>query len=63
MSLMSLKLYYHYCPEITRNLTYFPKTAAGGMAASLVSVNGTCVPNAVYANNEGMQKTHNLSRL
>ena len=62
-SLISLKLYYHYCPEITHNLTYFPKTAAGGMAASLVSVNGTCVSNAVEANNEGMQKTNDLLRL
>jgi len=52
MSLMSVKLYFHYCPEVTRNLAFFPMTSAGGESASLVSVNGKCVENAIYANNE-----------
>lgn len=53
MSLIGMKLYYHYCPETTYNLTYFPKTVAGGEVASLVSVDGKCVSNAIYTNNEG----------
>ena len=52
MALMSVKLYFNYCPEVTQNLAFFPMTASGGKAASLVSVNGKCVENAIYANNE-----------
>ncbi|XP_076803976.1 ephrin type-A receptor 4-A-like [Clavelina lepadiformis] len=52
MSLMSLKLYYHYCPEITYNLAYFPKTVAGGQVASLIPVDGKCVSNAIYSGTE-----------
>nr|CAB3242880.1 Eph3 ephrin receptor precursor [Phallusia mammillata] len=52
MSIMSVKLYYNFCPETTHNLAYFPKTVAGGEVASLVSVDGKCVSNAVYKNNE-----------
>jgi len=53
MSIMSMKLYYHYCPEITHNMAYFPKTVAGGDLASLIQVDGRCVSNAVYSNSDG----------
>jgi len=54
MSLMSMKLYYRFCPETTHNLAYFPKTVSGGEVASLISVDGKCVSNAMYTNNEGV---------
>uniref|UniRef100_H2YLK0 receptor protein-tyrosine kinase n=1 Tax=Ciona savignyi TaxID=51511 RepID=H2YLK0_CIOSA len=52
MSLMSLKLYYYYCPETTHNLAYFSRTLSGGEVASLVAQSGKCVSNSVYSNNE-----------
>ena len=47
MSLVSMKLYYHFCPDTVMNLANFKATVAGGEITSLVPVKGSCVPNAV----------------
>ena len=52
MSLVSMKLYYQFCPAITVKLAHFPATVAGGEVASLVPVQGKCVPNAEKVGNE-----------
>lgn len=48
MSLMSVRVYYYYCPETTFELAYFPDTIAGEEVSSLIAVNGKCVSNAEY---------------
>ena len=51
---MKIRLFYNYCPEVSRDLVHFPRTVAGGEQASLVAVNGQCVANSVPKdNNEG----------
>ena len=52
MSLVSMKVYYQYCPDIVRNLSHFPATVAGEDVASLIPVEGKCVRNAVKVGNE-----------
>ncbi len=47
MSILKVRLYYHYCPQITRNLAHFARTVVGAKPASLVAVDGTCTANAV----------------
>lgn len=53
MSLISLRIFYHYCPETNIALVNFPRTSAADEIASLVTVEGRCVANAVKANDEG----------
>ena len=55
MSVIGVRLYYHYCPSVTRNLARFPKTVSDGDLGSLIPVVGKCVPNAFYSNNEGIE--------
>ena len=52
MSLVSMKLYYQFCPDTIMKLAHFPATVAGGEVASLVPVKGQCVPNAEKVGNE-----------
>nr|XP_039251463.1 ephrin type-A receptor 5-like [Styela clava] len=53
MSLLSLRVYYYYCPETTISLATFPKTVAGKNVASLVTIQGECVNNSKRASAEG----------
>ena len=52
MSLVSMKVYYQFCPETVMNLSRFPATVAGGEVASLIQVEGQCVRNAIKVGNE-----------
>lgn len=47
MSLISVRVFYYYCPETTKNLAIFPRTISGDDSASLVEVHGACVTNAL----------------
>lgn len=52
MSLMRVRVYSYYCPNVTNSLAYFPRTVAGNDVASLVEVHGKCVH---YANSTGLE--------
>ena len=47
LSIQKIKIFYNYCPEITRNLVTFPETVSGAGHADLVKVEGKCLPNSV----------------
>ena len=47
MAVISLRAYYHYCPEVSKNLVTYPRTVSDAAISSLVTVNGRCTTNAV----------------
>ena len=51
MSLVSINLYYQFCPAVVKNLARFPATVAGSDVTSLVDIEGKCIPNAVRVSN------------
>ena len=53
MSLIALRVYYYYCPETTVDLVHYPFTISEVGRASLVTVKGSCVPNAAQVKPEG----------
>lgn len=53
MSLLSLRVYYYYCPSTTQDLARFPRTVAGEYATSLVVVKGTCVAQSKDVSKDG----------
>ena len=46
MSILSLRVYYFYCPKVVKGLATFSRTVSGNGTASLDYVEGVCVPNA-----------------
>ena len=46
MSILSLRVYYYYCPETIDGLAVFSRTATGNETTSLQEVIGKCIPNA-----------------
>ncbi|XP_076805760.1 ephrin type-A receptor 4-A-like [Clavelina lepadiformis] len=46
MSLLSIRVYYFYCPRTVDALALFPRTVAGKDVASLEEVDGECVKNS-----------------
>ncbi|XP_053400627.1 uncharacterized protein LOC123559084 [Mercenaria mercenaria] len=46
VSLVSVKVYYKICPEITHHYALYPATPAGKDISSSVEVEGQCVPNS-----------------
>ena len=46
-TLISVKVYYIICPQVTVNFATFPNTSAGKEEADIVQRQGSCVPNAV----------------
>ena len=61
MSIMKVRLYYHYCPAAAKNLTVYPRTVAGGLTADLVKVTGSCVDNAIVKEGKDILKNLNKS--
>ena len=44
VALMHVRIYYMFCPEVTKNLAIFPATTSGSEVTSLVEAKGVCVP-------------------
>ena len=55
MSILSLRVYYFYCPEVLVGLAAFPGTVAGNETTSLKEVEGRCVSHASAATTDGKQ--------
>ena len=53
MSLMSLRVYYYYCSETSVDFVAYPRTVSEPGIASLVTVEGECVPHAAKTGSEG----------
>ena len=49
LSIQKIRIFYNYCPEVTRNLVSFPKTVSGNRNSDLFKVEGKCAPNSVKA--------------
>ena len=47
ITLLSVRIYYVTCPNITINYAFFMETPTGDRPSSLVQKQGECVPNAV----------------
>ena len=46
MSLISLRVYYHYCPDTNDSLASFPMTLSSEQPGDIRKVTGECVANA-----------------
>ncbi|XP_009994080.1 PREDICTED: ephrin type-A receptor 2 [Chaetura pelagica] len=49
VALLSVRIYYKRCPEVVRGMARFPATVAGVDSQPLVQVQGSCVEEAVVA--------------
>lgn len=61
MSILSVRVYYFYCPEVLIGLAAFPRTISGNETTSLDDVSGTCVSNANISTTYG-KKQFNLKQ-
>ncbi|XP_030319696.1 ephrin type-A receptor 2 [Calypte anna] len=52
VALLSVRIYYKRCPGVVRGLARFPSTVAGGDSQGLAEVRGSCVEEAVVAQEE-----------
>ena len=53
MSLISLRVYYYYCPETTQDLVDYPRTVSESGVASLTTATGKCTANSVSTGEQG----------
>ena len=53
MAILSLRVYYFYCPDAVVELGRFQSTVAGNGTASLEEVKGLCVVNASPVTTDG----------
>lgn len=54
VTLLSVRVYYVTCPEITLNFAFFKEVPAGSLQQTVEEYAGTCIPNSV----EKTQPTH-----
>ena len=54
IALIALRAFYYFCPETVKNLVAYPLAISEVGSASLVTVKGNCVPNALQVGMAGM---------